>query len=83
MKRRSRKKKKHLIKHSLKRYFERYKQEIDENQILAWNGDIKKNRDNVKLIEKQSLTRSLYLINSNIYAIYNHNLKCICTIFNH
>lgn len=73
------KKKSDLIKHAILRYKERYLLDIDKDNIEKWNGDIRRNRDNVSLINRQSNTRSLYLINNKIYAIYNHNLKCICT----
>ena len=79
MRRRSKKTKKHLIKHSLRRYYERYGEEISKSQIEEWNSQIKKSKDNIELLDKQSLTRSVYLIDKNIYAVYNSNLKCICT----
>ena len=76
-KRKKRKTKNDLIKHALRRFEERYGQRINEVQVHQWNKDIQEGRG--KFLEKQSHTRTVFLLEGKIYAIYNNALNSICS----
>lgn len=68
-----------LIAHTKQRFLERYQIQINSAQIKSWNQDIQSQKENVKFLGKQSLSRTFYVIDEKYYVVYNKNLKSICT----
>jgi hypothetical protein len=70
--------KEHLMKHTKKRVLERYSFDLTDQVFHCYNKLIQSDDNRVFLLDIQSNTRKLYIID-DIYFIYNTKLKSICT----
>lgn len=78
-----------LIKHTIKRFKERFNVDVDEDYVLHLGKRIR-NLKECESLYKQSNTRSIYLVrkenendimNIDYIAVYNKDKHKVCTVF--
>lgn len=73
------KNKDHLFKHAYKRAWQRYDLEITRAEYEKMCNDIRCKNPNVLFLVKESNTRTHWLVNDYLIAVYHTQLNGICT----